>query len=65
MKKYSILLLLVISCNINQENFELSGKINGLENDGLSIGNGRMSVESERILLQFTSVHCQLKSIHF
>jgi len=29
MKKYSILLFLVFSCNINQENFELSGNING------------------------------------
>jgi len=33
MKKYLILFLLVFSCNINQENFELSGKINGVEND--------------------------------
>ena len=32
MRKYSILLFIVFSCNINQENFELSGNINGLEN---------------------------------
>ena len=33
MKKYLILFLLFFSCNINQENFELTGKINGVEND--------------------------------
>jgi len=33
MKKYSILIvLLILSCSIEQENFELSGKIHGLEN---------------------------------
>ena len=33
MKKYSILIVLfIISCSIEQENFELSGKIHGLEN---------------------------------
>ncbi len=35
MKKYSILLLLVFSCNINQENFELSGKIHGDTNSAI------------------------------
>lgn len=54
MKKYSILLLLVISCNINQENFELSGNINGLENGVIYLIESS-SIEQE-IILDSTTV---------
>ena len=54
MKKYSILLLLVISCNINQENFELSGKINGLENGIIYLMQSKNN--EEEIILDSTTV---------
>ena len=54
MKKYSILLFLVFSCNINQENFELSGNINGLEN-GVIYLIELSSIEKE-IILDSTTV---------
>ena len=54
MKKYSILLFLVFSCNINQENFELSGNINGLENGVIYLIEAS-SIEQE-IILDSTTV---------
>ena len=54
MKKYSILLFLVFSCNFNQENFELSGNINGLEN-GVIYLIELSSIEKE-IILDSTTV---------
>ncbi len=54
MKKYSILLFLVFSCNFNQENFELSGNINGLEN-GVIYLIELSSIEQE-IILDSTTV---------
>lgn len=54
MKKYSILLFLVFSCNINQENFELSGNINGLENGVIYLIESS-SIEQE-IILDSTTV---------
>lgn len=54
MKKYSILLLLVFSCNINQENFKLSGNINGLENGVIYLIKSKSS--EEEIILDSTTV---------
>ena len=54
MKKYSILLFLVFSCNINEENFELSGNINGLENGVIYLIESS-SIEQE-IILDSTTV---------
>ena len=54
MKKYSILLFIVFSCNINQENFELSGNINGLENGVIYLIESS-SIEQE-IILDSTTV---------
>ena len=54
MRKYSILLFIVFSCNINQENFELSGKINGLENGVIYLIESS-SIEQE-IILDSTTV---------
>ena len=54
MKKYSILLFVVFSCNFNQENFELSGNINGLEN-GVIYLIELSSIEKE-IILDSTTV---------
>ena len=55
MKKYSILLFLVFSCNFNQENFELSGNINGLENGVIYLIQSS-SIEQE-IILDSTTVY--------
>ena len=54
MKKYSILLFLVFSCNINQENFEISGNINGLKNGVIYLIESN-SIEQE-IILDSTTV---------
>ena len=54
MRKYSILLFIVFSCNINQENFELSGNINGLENGVIYLIESS-SIEQE-IILDSTTV---------
>ena len=54
MKKYSILLFVVFSCNFNQENFELSGNINGLENGVIYLIESS-SIEQE-IILDSTTV---------
>ena len=54
MKKYSILLLLVFSCNINQENFELSGKIHGLENGTIYLI--KSNNNDEEIILDSTGI---------
>ena len=54
MKKYSILLLLVFSCNINQENFELSGKIHGLENGTIYLIESNNN--DEEIILDSTGI---------
>ena len=54
MKKYSILLLLVFSCNINQENFELSGKVHGLENGAIYLI--KSNNNGEEIILDSTGI---------
>tara|TARA_B100001113_G_scaffold54087_1_gene39986 strand:- start:2249 stop:2920 length:672 start_codon:yes stop_codon:yes gene_type:complete len=54
MRKYSILLFIVFSCNINQENFELSGNINGLENGAIYLIESS-NIEQE-IILDSTTV---------
>ena len=54
MKKYSILLFLFFSCNISQENFEISGNINGLENGVIYLIESS-SIEQE-IILDSTTV---------
>ncbi len=54
MKKYSILLLLVFSCNINQENFELSGKIHGDTNSAIYLIESNNN--DEEIILDSTGI---------
>ncbi len=54
MRKYSILLFIVFSCNINEENFELSGNINGLENGAIYLIESS-NIEQE-IILDSTTV---------
>tara|TARA_B100000959_G_C14910057_1_gene594714 strand:- start:615 stop:1283 length:669 start_codon:yes stop_codon:yes gene_type:complete len=54
MKKYSILLLLVFSCNINQENFELSGKIHGDTNSEIYLIESNNN--DEEIILDSTGI---------
>jgi hypothetical protein len=55
MKKYSILIvLLIISCSIEQENFELSGKIHGLENGTIYLIESNNN--DEEIILDSTGI---------
>ena len=49
-----LLLLLVFSCNINQENFELSGKIHGLENGTIYLI--KSNNNDEEIILDSTGI---------
>lgn len=51
MKKYSILIvLLILSCSIEQKNFELSGKIDGLTSEKIYL------LESNSIILDSTKI---------
>jgi hypothetical protein len=51
MKKYSILIvLLILSCSIEQKNFELSGKIDGLNSEKIYL------LESNSIILDSTKI---------
>ena len=55
MKKYSILIvLLILSCSIEQENFELSGKIHGLENGTIYLIESNNN--DEEIILDSTGI---------
>ncbi len=55
MKKYSILIvLLILSCSIEQENFELSGKIHGLENGTIYLIESNNN--GEEIILDSTGI---------